>query len=222
MDSQIEFNSKEYNTVVIAALLHDIGKFLHRRDNKTIQISHHKTSAAFVQEFQDTKLKNELYDLDLLAFLVERHHPPKKQDLSPSDRRRKLINLVKRADEYSCKERELDEQDAREGQKRKAPLDSIFARINIDPGRNSGQSKTRYHLGVLNPLCGFPDGIAQLEDSEIISLIDQFKFNLPDFSKLTSFSDILNCWLNHLQKYLWAVPSDTRYEHSDTVVLGFI
>lgn len=219
----------EYQTVVLAALLHDIGKFLHRKTSETYSTSHHKTSALFIcNEKIIQKMKNDkLYDINLLCFLVAFHHPVKnaRQNIFFKEIEKRyqnnihafnLLKIVKRADQYSCKERDIKTQEKRKGEKRKAPLDSIYSRIDLGMANNEAHGAYRYHLTESAPNNCFPnEGIQQFSDDELTNQIEAFKDNLPDFSTLNKFSHVLISWMNYLEKYLTLVPSDTRYDHSD-------
>ena len=61
----------------------------------------------------------------------------------------------------------------------------------------------------------FPDSFKCLSTAEIPKLIEDFENNIPDFSIFNRFDDVLNAWLDILEKYTWAIPSDTRFETSD-------
>jgi CRISPR-associated protein Csm1 len=126
-----------------------------------------------------------------------------------------LIKIVQRADSYSCAERDVEQQRRREIELRKVPLDSIFSNVNLEIKEPYGDENLRYHLQSLHPLSSFPESFKALSDNEIQELIDKFKRSIPKFSDLKNFDDALNIWLNFLEKYTWAVPSDTRYETSD-------
>ena len=224
----------EYNTVILAALLHDIGKFLHRESAKTLNKSHQETSANFfeIEKFKTRLANDKLFNIDLLCFLVRYHHS--KDDnydnffcTNSLDKIRveNFRKIVKKADEYSCKER-IDQHSAkakgmpapksRKGNKRVAPLDSIFSRINIGLSDQNTNRSARYKQTEIDPFHCFPDDTLKiLSDKELSMQIGEFENNLPDFSKLNDFSELMAAWLDYLYQYLWAVPSDTRYEHSD-------
>lgn len=104
-----ERQKMEYQTVVLAALLHDIGKFLNRADVKR---KHPLFSADYVSSDEFKKrIKSDWVDLGLLKILVQRHHEYSKmpdellvqkiEDLST----RALAYIVSRADNYSSMER---------------------------------------------------------------------------------------------------------------------
>lgn len=222
------FDEKEYQTVILAALLHDIGKFLQRRDAKAYQTSHEKTSVLFVEEFKENIQNDKLYDIELVKFLLRYHHKDENKNKilesgyknninSDKENIWGLLSIVNRADNYSCVEREKNEDEKRDGfAERLAGLDSIYSRINISDEKKDGNKLSYYKMGLLDPYTCFPDNSYELlSDNIISSQVKSFQDHLPDFSNMVSFSEVLNTWINYLLKYLWAVPSDTRYIHSD-------
>lgn len=217
----------EYQTVILAALLHDIGKFLHRGSDE-YEGKHEEASLEFINNFSD-KLKNEkLYDTDLMKLMVQYHHSGEEgtyKDIyfyEKSDKTKKriwdLIRIVKESDSYSCAERDQtkDTQVRRQGVSRQRfPLTSVFSNVNLDVKTKDERPRYGYHLNKLDPATSFPHQIKALDEHEYVELIEDFENNIPDFSTFETFEDILNTWLNLLEKYTWAVPSDTWYENSD-------
>ena len=107
----MEWNSKEYQTVVLAALLHDIGKFIGRGSFKMLDKGQHpKFSSDFVSAFND--IFSPCCDVPLLQELVQRHHETKQyfapeflvQNIEDSHVRA-LATLVSKADNLSSAER---------------------------------------------------------------------------------------------------------------------
>lgn len=104
-----EKQKREYQTVVLAALLHDIGKFLNRADVKK---KHPLFSADYVSSDEFKKRIGESWvDLDLLKILVQRHHEYTKMPDELLVQKiedpctRALAYIVSRADSYSSSER---------------------------------------------------------------------------------------------------------------------
>jgi len=222
------FDKREYHAVILGALLHDIGKFLHRARGKH-HISHQEVSFEFIRKISENLATKELYDLELVGVLVRYHHGGKKstkkrvltgdpyiKGLDDKDKLRlwDLIRIVRRADVYSCYERDHTP-NWRGGTKRLAPLDSVFSNLALEPRPNAERKNLRYHLTGLDPLKAFPEDFPTLDEEELAGFIEEFEKSVGDFAKLTRFEDVLTRWLNILQAFTWAVPSDTRYEHSD-------
>ena len=216
-----EFDQREYQTVILAALLHDVGKLIHRR-TPGYEGKHYEASHDFIKD--NFNSKSELYDVELLKFLVLNHHSSndtieKSLDLAGKSNEKErilaLVKIVQDADSYSCIEREIDDQNKRDNDKRRAPLDSIFSFVNLEPDKVKVKDIKKYHLTKLYPLKSFPTDEGQLSDKEIVDIVDQLNKNFPDFSSLGNFEEVINAWLNLLEQYTWAVPSDTRYEIAD-------
>jgi CRISPR-associated protein Csm1 len=70
----LKTNNKEYQTIVLAGLLHDIGKLLQRGSFGGLDIKgkHPAISANFVIAFADCF--NQVSDISILKTLVQKHH----------------------------------------------------------------------------------------------------------------------------------------------------
>lgn len=217
---------REYQTVILGALLHDIGKMLHRGGDE-YRGSHEEASLIFLKN-KEIKLKNEnLYDYALLKEVVRCHD----EDITmtsaferdyfknmPDEEKKRnwhLVRIVRDADSYSCVERDLKEPRKKGVGREKAPLDSVFSNVNLELNKEIEKEDFRYHINLLNPLLSFPESLKKLEGDEYSEIIGDFQDNIPDCSGLANFEDVINAWMNILEKYTWAVPSDTRYETSD-------
>lgn len=132
----MDIDEKEYNSVVLAALLHDVGKMLQRGSFGALDTKgqHPQVSAHFVNAFKDFFSK--FVNFDLFLTLVQRHHEdPRyfKENLlcqnAPKEYKA-LSYLVSQADNYSSSERG---EQAESFQDFKAtPMVSIFSRIRLD------------------------------------------------------------------------------------------
>lgn len=219
-----DFNQKEYQTVILAALLHDVGKMLHR-GKEFYEGKHEVASVDFLDRHADKIRIDELFDFDLLKLLVRHHHSTKADaqkdayfdtpEAYEKEKGWRLVSIVIDADCYSCVERDLQQQRKRDVEKRRAPLDSIFANMSLDLEKPEISEGTHYHLTQLNPLLAFSESFAALDEQEIIDRISAFEKELPDFSEFCDFDMVINVWLDLLETHTWAVPSDTRYEVSD-------
>lgn len=217
----MEFDVKEYNSVVLGALLHDVGKLLHRGDNEyKYNDGHEAASAKFISKFLGILKNDNLYDIELVRILVQYHdtnitkentlNDPCFLDKSEEQREKiwKLVTSVRRADSYSCAERDSEKAWAN----RTLPLDSIFSYINLNIKEVSERDRCKYNLNKFNPKACFPNPVDNLTAPEILEIIKQFEDSIPDFSCFKSFDDVLNKWLNLIEEYMWSVPSDTRYK----------
>lgn len=219
----IDQQEKEYNSVIMAALLHDVGKFFRRsKDLELYETKHEMSSVRFIENFSG-KLKNDLYDLELVKFLARYHQPEKKGILEkdPYTKGRnkdeqehiwKLVKLMERADNYSCRERIHEALH----QRPKAPLTSIFSTINIIEDNIEDGSKWRYGLNKIHPLTSFPEkNRDELSHQEMIDYYKIFEPKIPDVSQYDKLNDIINVYIEFFEKYTWCIPSDTRYSVKD-------
>lgn len=226
------FDSHEYQTVVLGALLHDIGKFLQRGSFGPLDISgrHPKVSADFISAFADY-FRN-VSDVDLLKTLVQRHHenrnafPPELLVQSIADAHtRTLASLVSLADNLSSSERG---QRLEQWQDFKfTPLTALLHRVNAPTTESSarGQSASLSYRamplaspgdGAMNAL--FPEQFASYAAGELNSLLTTFG---PELHRclasgpLDHFDVLLSRLLSLLQKYTWCVPSNTQESYPD-------
>ena len=215
--------TKEYNSFILAALLHDIGKYFER--SKYLELyerKHEKGSVRFIEEFSN-RLENGLYDLDLVKFLARNHQPENKGilknepytkglNVEAQEHAWKLVKLIQRADNYSCLERIHETMHRRQ----KAPLTSIFSTVSIYEDQVQGGAEWRYSLHKMNPLTSFPEKSRdEFGDQEIVNYYDLFQPQFPDVTKYYQIDDIIDLCLEFFEKYTWCVPSDTRYSIKD-------
>jgi|GEM_PF-2589495 len=135
------------NTLRLAALLHDIGKFWQGsgepHDSRYNHLTpedygkhgaHAKWSASFVVNYLPEEFQN-------CESLVSYHHNSKNRDLN--------LKIIALADWLSSGERRGLEEGEGKGEREKTPLISIFSRIDIGKGRSSSEySEYRYYYPV--------------------------------------------------------------------------
>ncbi len=132
----METDNQEYHTVVLAGLLHDIGKLLQRGSFGGLDIrgKHPAISGNFITAFAECF--NEVSDIALLKTLVQKHHESQyfEPDLNinsiSNQHIRTLASLVSLADNLSSSERggpSAGYQDYKE-----TPLASVLERINSE------------------------------------------------------------------------------------------
>jgi len=224
----------EYQTIVLAALLHDIGKLLQRGQGLALDYaSHPHHSAQFVASVAQSV--SGVADTGLLETLVQHHHEDRRmpaemlvqsvQDLHT----RMLATLVSTADNLSSSER--GDRGSKAGDFRTVPLACVFQQLFR--WEQDGQRKTqflRYHarpLGDVDSLESiFPQEFTALESTEITRLIDgrdslgaAFRAVFAsDGSKAQPQSDFRTV-LAHLdallRRYCWCVPADTQADVPD-------
>lgn len=216
-----EFDQREYQTVILAALLHDVGKMLQRGSFGSLDTKgkHPQVSSHFVSAFKD--FFSRFADFDLLQTLVQRHHEDQRlgENLicqNAPKKYRALSYLVSRADNYSSSERG---EKAEEYQDFKSvPLVSIFSRIELNKAL---PDKLRYRAKPLNPEETFPGKFNEYESDELNRHLQDFG---EEFSRLVKdaeyagqvdFDNMLANIFTILMRYSWCIPSNTQEEIPD-------
>jgi len=211
-------DEREYQTVILGALLHDVGKFMNR--GESVRRKHPLFSADYVSTDAFKKLVQDNWiDIKLLKTLVQRHHEyfkmPDELLVQKIDEPhiRALAYIVSRADTYSSGER-LDEEPA-ELDYKNARLMSILTRVNIE--KEEGEPVPRYYnLRQLSPESVFP--VLQDELTQLSHYYDKLHKEFgEDFAKFkpNSFDALFNGYLSLFEEFLWCVPSDTRDKYND-------
>jgi len=191
-------NEKE-RIIWLAALLHDIGKFIERIPNpskpKTSYSETKYTHEPFSAHFVDTCWDISIEDKNLLRTLILKHH-------APSTLEEMLITL---ADRLSSNEREEANKDIPGGRGREdTVLLSTFSTLE-----NNVDSKTLYY--PIAPLSYDSDKYYPQENIKGSS--EQYDNMWRDFQRELDDSNPLQdaTLLALLKKYLWSVPSDCSY-----------
>ncbi|MBI4847718.1 MAG: type III-A CRISPR-associated protein Cas10/Csm1 [Nitrospirae bacterium] len=216
-----DFNQKEYQTVILGALLHDVGKMLQRGNFRSLDTKgkHPQVSSVFVSAFKD--FFSRFVDVDLLQTLVQRHHEDSRlgENLicqNAPEKYRALSYLVSRADNYSSSERGEKAEDYQDF--KSVPLVSIFSRIDIGKAL---PEKLRYRAKPLNPEETFPEKFDEYDSDELNNHLQYFG---EEFSMLvkdaehTTQGDFYNMFANIftiLMRYTWCIPSNTQEEIPD-------
>lgn len=207
----LTFDNKEYQTVILAALLHDIGKFMNRADRVNRKHPHFSADYVSYGKFKEIVKEEWLYS-ELLKLLVQRHHEYYKMpaDLQvqtiPDQHQRALAYIVSRADSYSSRER-LNEEPS-ELNFKKARLYSVLTRVDI----GKGNAVPRYYkLQRLSPQAVFPVPVDKTvwESYDYYKLQSEFGKEFDKFSPI-NFDALFNGYLSLFEEFLWCVPSDTR------------
>ncbi len=213
------FNQKEYQTVVLAALLHDAGKMLQRGSFGNLDTGgkHPKVSSVFVGAFK--KFFSEFVDFELFQTLVQRHHEDQRnfdEDLlcqKAPEQYRPLSFLVSRADNYSSSERGK-KANAYQDFKR-TPLVSVLSRIELNKELPEPQ---KYRLAPLSPENAFPQKFKEYEADEFNKHLKSFgeEFNdLVKNLKNTGFDTMFSHIVSLLMRYAWCIPANTQEDIPD-------
>jgi CRISPR-associated protein Csm1 len=217
----VERNSREYQTVVLAAFLHDVGKLLGRGSFALIDKGQHpKFSAEFVEAFSQTFTA--VSDVFLLRELVQRHHESKQHFASEflvqeieDQRVRALATLVSKADNLSSSERGTRSEQWQDY--KETPLASVLERLNRD---KDDSPRLRYHARPLHSPSSlnvaFPVEFASYDrPHELNQHIREFG---KDFHNLfrdgavdtTDFERLISHLVNILYRYTWCIASNTQ------------
>ena len=212
-------DQREYQTVVLAALLHDVGKMLQRGSFGSLETKgqHPQVSSDFVSAFKD--FFSRFLDFDLLKTLVQHHHENPvgfKEGLlcrNAPEEYRALSYLVSRADNYSASERG---EKAELYQDFKAtPLISIFSQLELE---KELPEPLRYRLNPLVAKTSFPEKFFTYEENEMNKHLRRFGEEFKDFVDSigqADFDSIFSHLMTILMRYSWCIPSNTQEEVPD-------
>ncbi|CCO07705.1 type III-A CRISPR-associated protein Cas10/Csm1 [Desulforamulus hydrothermalis] len=206
--------NKEYQTILLAGLLHDIGKFLQKGDfAKSLKVSgkHPALSAGFVKAW--SLVFEKVTDVQLLIELVQRHHEshifPSELLVQQADPKiRPLAYLISTADNYSSAER--GEQSGEYRDYKTVPLASVFARLKLN---HSTPEVYHYKLHTLNPVNAFPKSFKTLDLQQTNKYLNAFGEEFKTLATSINLAEF-NCLFTHLlallQRYTWCIPSNTQ------------
>ncbi|MDH7602477.1 MAG: type III-A CRISPR-associated protein Cas10/Csm1 [Armatimonadota bacterium] len=217
MRTQGVFTLSEFDSLICAALLHDIGKFYQRAH--TQRARHWDLSGAFVEAFRES-----FYDPTLVKELVTHHHESslytefsERPDSIADEKTRKLAYLLSQADNLSASER--SQNGRAQAYTPGAPLRSVFSQIDIGRDRDQAAASAAfcYELGSIPDVSAYPKPVEPnyehsrpKYEAHVDSFLSEFRVLFPE--PYPRMGDTL---LSLLQKYLWCVPSDTTLECSD-------
>ena len=224
------FNQKEYNSVVLGGLLHDIGKFMNRA--KDICKKHPYCSEQFVSD--DTEkfkklCKEEWVDFTLLKTFCKRHHENPQlgneylvQEIN-DERIRALAYIVSRADNYSSAERERNESYDGEAKNianyKNNRLASIFSEINIS-GKNESEAAVKNNLKYLklkklSPANAFAVSLNEAAATRYEELYNEFGAELKKLEGIDKFNLFYNALYSIFENTLTCVPCDASLTEGD-------
>lgn len=215
---------KTYQTLILAALLHDIGKF-YARSSRVISAfkelnegtAHPIISERIIEGKFSNCLKNIGMDIELLKKLIRHHHEDPRfpeeclvQSLSGAEKTLALI--VSKADNYSSSER-YEEVAQSYATYETALMDSIFSRVFSDSYEVEEKKTKRLKIkpATLAPENIFPQ---EIERSSWSSIVENFGRELGKIEAET-FDGIFTILLSLIQKYCWSTPSDKTREVLD-------
>jgi CRISPR-associated protein Csm1 len=216
---------REYRTVVLGALLHDIGKYFQRGAfGGMVTGQHPQVGALFVGAGHEDFAR--CVDADLLRTLVQRHHESHhfpealRVDGLTDPRTRALARLVSRADNLASSERAPRHPDSGYQPFRTTALAPIFDRIELTTDhspaprhfRQEPLTATRHEPPI------FPVQGREADQAEVTGHIRAFG---QQFARLRerldwdNFDCVYTHFLSLLQSYAWCIPSDTQANPPD-------
>jgi CRISPR-associated protein Csm1 len=225
----MEFDQKEYQSVILAALLHDIGKFLHRVIGiEDLEGDHPKLGADFVSgkgvfsqdgphstfhRFSEIIQGDWVYK-DKLEESIRKHHNGAKP----------WGWIVHKSDSYSTKER------FREGEKVTTyppkgpliPLKSIFSDVFL--GKPKPMGVFSFDAKILDTFDSFPkEGKNTLRPDESLALFKNFTDELLSLkTEGIKFDFFFNTLHSIFEKYLWGLPCHTHPEIADVSIFDHL
>lgn len=213
-------NKNNFQEVVIAALLHDVGKFYQRtqyKPDKSLEVElcprakggyYSHQHVLFTYKFiEDMKLKlPKGVDFRQIANLAGHHHKPNTDDV--------LQEIIRRADWISSgadrSEKETDEEHAMKYYEKR--MASVFDKIYTHSSRPDKQEHRNYYsLNALAPDSIFPDKKeGKIDQSLYTQLWEKFITDLQYIPADTlSFEEYLTVMDSLLERYTWCIPSTT-------------
>lgn len=220
----------ELDNIYIAALLHDIGKFIERAKDNEIQLealsyyqqkivsknyAHRRYSAWLIDKYKEKKffLQNEM-----IKTLVLWHHKGDEQncdDFESINKKGILLKLLRIADDLASSERrenpELEAVDYYLA-KLHSPFQDIQLKINDHIKTLNEKFYLNNHKLTIGRKCAFPDKINVDEVNRYKSLIEDF---LSEFKDIEDDESLLYL----MEKYLVNIPAQTPVEINGQEVL---
>ena len=220
----MEFNTKEYNSVILGALFHDIGKVVQGGDIYKEHKEHREIGANFISDlFKDNKIKIEdtYIDKELVCELIKYHHDSAiNQAKDELGKKLYLAQLVSNADSYSSRERgDIKKDESKWGNPRhNTLLVSIFSEIDKISKIGNFSGNWYYKIDKLHNTSSV---IVPVNEKDLSSIKQDYNFVFEEFIKdlsKISFNNFFN-YVYSLQglmeEYFWAVPSITINQIND-------
>lgn len=205
-------DEKIYQTIQLAGLFHDIGKYLQLGDSGMLDVRgrHPQISANFIQAF--ARKFEPFANVDLLKELVRRHHESSdypeelRVQSAPADIR-PLAYLINRSDNYSSFERKKETLVSKNHGS--VALASVFSRITMEKPAPEPQY---YNYGDYRPGNAFPKEKNSFSGVQVTKSVQEFETTIKRiFDKdINNFDIIFSQFLSILQRYTWCSPSNTQ------------
>ncbi len=207
----------ENNLLVIAALLHDVGKFAQRAGrpkspelegelcpigskNRRATHQHVLYTNYFIEDTSILPLPEELEGhRSRIARLAAAHHKPGESEL--------LEKAISIADRLSAGGDRIDEQVENEGDYKTARLASVFDQVSL----KSKQVEERRSYYPLIPMGRdvFPVTLAEAQKTDYSSLFTDFLDGLRGIPSNKGIAHYIASLTSVLEKFTWCIPSST-------------
>lgn len=218
-------NKKEFQTLILGALLHDVGKFVIRAKENSEGKDHSQWGGVWLEKYIEHGLPS------VVPVYAEFHHGKHFEEIKKSN----LNLIVYQADNISAG---LDREDDKLGvyEQRQTPLMSIFSRVNLpkkrleieesdlgkwqekSPGsyrrKKTNKNFYFYNLTSLGEEILYPEQMQEIEvnQEQYRSLLDRFS---QEFSVWAKNGLSINTLLVLLEKFTSCIPSETKRQEED-------
>ena len=209
-----------FKEIVLAGLLHDIGKFYQKAKQTPINNSgkHPKVSKEFVKTYFN--FFNKYVDASVLMEFVARHHEDSRYFEEEflagygDENLKDYTYIVATADNLSSKER--DESKFGKYDFKVRPLNCVFNRINI-LNENNGNQVFSYKSDKYNVNNIIPQDLAKNDNYSNEILVQNFtnEINLLSQNPPKNFNHLMIILDRILKKYLWCIPASSQDIVSD-------
>lgn len=228
-----EGQKKEYQSIVLGALLHDIGKLMQKPEGRSI--THPEDGGKFLSQYEEL-ISNIGFDFKLVDNIVRFHQHGKYEKEITEPRQKNLAAIVAASDRFASGERDYEKEIGGDSLGYNS-LDPVFSYIDLmldqetDVVKNYNGKNYHYKHEILSFTTIFPshhslpeaEGTKELIKANYEQLKSEFK---NDFEKLliginsiNSPNQKMNTFLvlleSLLYKYTWCIPDDVGRQIRD-------
>lgn len=206
-----------FEEVVIAALLHDIGKFSQRTGMKELSDTSmeghlcklHRSGSYYTHQhvlftYRAIELMKDIFPRSTnygnIQKLAGAHHNPSSA----------VESIITRADWISSGADRTTAELEGEAKKQyyETPLQSIFSSVDLGEGTKESRNRVYYSINPLSPEDAFPLKEVHIGREDYRNLWDTFMTDTAHLSG-TSFEHFLGALDTMLEQYTWCIPSST-------------
>ncbi len=223
---------KEYQSVILGALLHDVGKFKWKQFLP--QETKDREHPWFSEEFIDKELryleKKDWVDFELVKLLAKHHHEiplggKAEYDVKKIEdpNKRFLAFIVSRADSASSRERfnyNVASEKGATRYSRQYPMDSIFSEVSLQEKSFLKEKLYCYNkIEPISPHIAFPEKLDKKVQIETKTYEEHYEKFLNEIRGIEHTSATFNQFyisiLSLLEKYCWCVASAADQKLTD-------